>query len=391
MKKNSCWHLAWWAWVWTIPALFLLPALVLLGVSGELSPVAPWLSGTEKPDQPSLAGTAYSDATAHWKKEAWFQRRPAVVALGSSRVLMFRGDFFRQPDGFFNAGRIASFHEFAGILRSLPAEAAPRTLLLGVDPWWFEPGWYASNLAQKSDVNKPPPSPIELFQWNWRQVLEDVQKGKIGLSRLFSGIPGVRTHGLTARMHTEGYLWDGSYWYGRKVAHPGDPRLEDAGFADTLSRIRTGTKNFAPCRDFDPGAIRQLTDLLDLCREKNIRVCGFLPPLAPTVLLHLRERNGEYPQFFRLQDTLGPLFARRGFSFFDGTDATALGSGDDEMIDGFHGSDTTYARLLLLLAAKDPRLGEEVDPAHLESLLEHRRSGCALRPLEDWGKGGARR
>lgn len=48
------------------------------------------------------------------------------------------------------------------------------------------------------------------------------------------------------------------------------------------------------------------------------------------------------------------FFAGRGFSFFDGTNASALGSGDNEMIDGFHGSDTTYARLLLRMASRDP-------------------------------------
>lgn len=66
---------------------------------------------------------------------------------------------------------------------------------------------------------------------------------------------------------------------------------------------------------------------------------------------------------------LRPLFVRRVFEILDLTEATDLGAAD-EFIDGFHGSNKTYLRILLRLAAAAPSLAAVVDRGALERRLQ---------------------
>ena len=49
-------------------------------------------------------GLSYSQADRYYKNFGFNQQQPEVIALGSSRVLQFRKEFFKQGN-FFNVGR----------------------------------------------------------------------------------------------------------------------------------------------------------------------------------------------------------------------------------------------------------------------------------------------
>ena len=64
------------------------------------------------------------------------------------------------------------------------------------------------------------------------------------------------------------------------------------------------------------------------------------------------------------------IFARRGFEFYDFSDFTDLGAGDEEAVDSFHGSEKVYVRLMLKMLHAGSVLGRYADAAVLESDLQ---------------------
>jgi hypothetical protein len=59
----------------------------------------------------------------------------------------------------------------------------------------------------------------------------------------------------------------------------------------------------------------------------------------------------------------------RGVTFYDYTDATIVGSGDCEFIDGFHGGEVTTARMLKDISLHDSVLAAHVRQDYLEAVI----------------------
>ena len=79
----------------------------------------------------------------------------------------------------------------------------------------------------------------------------------------------------------------------------------------------------------------------------------------------MRTRPEAYRHLFRLREAL----LARGIDALDCTDAKAFGSSDCEFVDGFHGGEVTYARILKLLAERHPSLAPCVDRERIAEVL----------------------
>ena len=88
----------------------------------------------------------------------------------------------------------------------------------------------------------------------------------------------------------------------------------------------------------------------------------------------------DYPYIFTIFDRLRPLFAARGFSFYDFSDSAAFWSNDAEMIDLIHGSEKTYTRLFLKMVATDSKLASYAAVSDIERRLKTATSTFALFP-----------
>ena len=104
-------------------SVFCLPLLLLLAfpmyvfiLSGEGMSTSSVIAAQKESVSPVLFGAAYGNSTAYYKLHYLFNAHPAVVALGTSRVMQFRSGFFTTSARFLNAGgsinRIEKFREF---------------------------------------------------------------------------------------------------------------------------------------------------------------------------------------------------------------------------------------------------------------------------------------
>lgn len=358
--------------LFSLPFLLLLggPAVVLLA-AGELTGVA--RVAAEQRDRPLLYGPAYSNPDRAYKTGAVKLRAPAVVALGSSRVLQLRSELFAPAarPGFYNAGRAAGV---VWELRPFLATAPPalRTIVLGVDHWWFNPAWSRAAGRAGAGPAEPEAGVATVVHQRWLDVYRGVRGGKIDLRAVLAS----DAVGLSAIMHQDGFRSDGSYQYGMTLC---DRPAPGAAFAETFQRIATGTERFEPGVALDEPAIAELGRFLDEAKARGIHVVAFAPPLPPLVLARMRE-TGRHGYLARLSLRLGEVMGSRGVPWLDLVDCTPLGCLDEQFLDGFHGGERVYATILEALAAKDRELASLVDPA-LPAGLE--RSADPLRVVDD--------
>ena len=95
--------------------------------------------------------------------------------------------------------------------------------------------------------------------------------------------------------------------------------------------------------------MRRTIERLD---TEGIRVITFLPPLAPTVLAAMA-RNAQGYRYIDEVRARMPGISAHHYDFHDGR---AMHTSDCEFVDGFHGGDVTFGRLLDAIAT-DPSSG----------------------------------
>ena len=164
-----------------------------------------------------------------------------------------------------------------------------------------------------------------------------------------------------------GFRNDGSFSYGNQVEEllKTNPLNEDLPFP-------RGSR-FAPSNIVDTEAKQELHELLEHCVSRNIRIVGFLPPFMDRLYEQMLA-SGKHDYIVNLGNELRPLFEDRGFEFHEFQSMHSCGSDDSEAIDGFHGSDVTYVRMLLKMLERGTVLTEHIDESTLRNQLEKRQN-----------------
>ena len=101
----------------------------------------------------------------------------------------------------------------------------------------------------------------------------------------------------------------------------------------------------------------------------------FLPPLPPDMLQYMRGYNYAYV------DDLRTHFKAHGLVVHDYHDPTTQinSTSDCEFIDGMHGGDVLYARILLNMAQSEPLLRAVIDQQYMTKIASAY-SGLAMIP-----------
>jgi hypothetical protein len=300
--------------------------------------------------------------------------------------MQMRAGFFRPEVSFYNAGGcVAKIRHFRAFLERLPREALPATLIVATDAGYFTTGF---DKLDKDGFNIPwldqqmnaHPSPAEIFQANWRTVWSDMRAGKINWPRFFS-FKGLSTRiGLVAVSKEQGFRNDGSYHYGGVDLDITNPAHRDHAFKNTLSLVNTGRSRFSWGAAPNPEALAEADALLDFCRERGIDVIGFLPPHAHAVWAAMQALGDKFAYVAKLEPELRQRFERRGFEFYDFSDFAAVGAPDTEAIDGYHGSERTYLRLLIAMLERGSRLNAAANLPELKSVLAAAKTHAGLFP-----------
>ena len=332
----------------------------------------------------ALFGSGVSQDFVDYKLQLYAAVKPQVVALGSSRVMQFRGAYFRRP--FLNVGGTAgNLPVLRSTLDAMLRLHRPEAVILGLDFWWFMPRWNPDPFKEEPPTSGSYGYNLDSLKKPWTWLLE----GKISwrdllgpvLPRSLGGFRDDR-YGIMAQQTDDGFGSDGSWYYTGEIT--GQKRPFDYRFEDTLKQVRYGIKAFAPSpplkdsRDVGGISTAHLDAFAEIyCRLKarGIATYVFIAPLSITALDALRAREEDYPHLFRDRDAL----LARGIEVMDFTDPRTFAATDCEFVDGFHGGEVVYARILRDMADRWSSLLAYVDMDKINAVIRDWR-GHALVP-----------
>ncbi len=361
--------------------IFSLPFLIIFGfstgiliASQELLSIESLIKLQSQSRQLVLFGLSYSNPTKYYKLKSVVIRKPTILTLGTSRVMQFRSAFFKPNSRFFNAGGgVEKIKEFRQFLDQITPGNEPQIIIIGLDQYLFNPNWDDLNSSLNSQQIYQPLSRLETWKFGSLRVLSDFWQKKFSLSDLTNFRSPIIKVGLNAKARDNGFRNDGSYYYGRFIHNP--QTTDDPNFQDTLSRIANGEKPYNYGNTVSPGALDELRLFLTECQSRNIYVIGFLPPYPPRVYAQFKSFTDKFSYMFMLAQELKPIFQAYNFGFYDFTDAATFGSNDQEAVDGLHPSEKAYLRLIINLAASEPKLRQHMDLKYLKTRLNQSPSG----------------
>lgn len=180
------------------------------------------------------------------------QKKPKVVAIGSSRVMQFRSNYFINRDFYTMGGTAGSIIDAGKTFERIKKSYIPEVVILGVDLWWLNPNYsHASNLENLVAVRESKYKKIfQLvgFMKNDKEMrymifhMEDI--------RAMDAVGNRKAVGLSAAVKAEGYrLADGSYQYGN-ILTKDFPTSEEL-FRDTHKRLEHRDRRFESAMNID--------------------------------------------------------------------------------------------------------------------------------------------
>ena len=334
----------------------------------------------------ALFGSGVSQDFVDYKLQLYAKVKPEIAAVGSSRVMQFRGAYFRKP--FLNVGGTAgNLPVLRSTIDAMLQINKPEAMIIGLDFWWFMPQWNADPFKEEPPTSGSYNYGFDSLKKPWTWLLEGKISAKNFIAPLLpQSMGGFRDNrfGTMAQQFDDGFGSDGSWYYTGEST--GQKRPFDYQFEDTLKQVRYGTKAFFHAKPLpgsrDPGGISSahldaFAEIYCRLKARGIATFVFISPLSVRVLEAMREREGDYQHLFRLREAL----LARGIDVMDFTDPRTFASGDCEFFDGFHGGEVTYARMLRDMADRWPALLGYVNMDRINATLRDWR-GYALVPDE---------
>lgn len=282
-------------------------------------------------------------------------KKPAVIAMGNSRVLQFRKEFF-EDDVFYNGGGISNLSGFRKTIENLNDDEKPKIIILGLEQSYFNPFNDEHEIPDLAMTENESDVKLAVSLLNsWRSVFFNIFSGKYGIRQLLpSQTADIIKIGMSANVKNSGMRNDGSYDYGDVYAID-DARNKDYKFKDTIRRMEKGVNLFYHGDKISENSIALLVDFLDYCRSRNIHVIGFMPPYAQEIYDQMKF-SGEYQYIFNLEERLNPIFEENDFIFFDFSNMNSFGGKANEIVDGMHASETAYRKLFMTIVKEDNKL-----------------------------------
>ena len=317
----------------------------------------------------AIFGSGVTQDFADYKLRLYARIRPEITALGSSRVMQFRGAWFSES--FLNMGGAAgNISMLAATARAMLEIHRPRIAIIGIDFWWFLPQWEKNPHRRHVFEDNPYNYGAASLRRPWQWLLE----GKISPAEFAAPLLGLAGHGFRAARYgimaqrtDDGFGPDGSWYYTGETT--GKSKPWDFRFEDTLMLVERGIKAFyhAPADSAAPSRshLEAFADIYYYLLARGVKVYVFIPPLAGPVLAAMSQRPEAYAHLFHLREALAAM----DIDALDLSDPRLLASGDCEFVDGFHGGEVTYARILRALADHWPSLLAVVRMPELNAII----------------------
>lgn len=308
---------------------------------------------------PDYKGLSYP----HLKTRIYNTIKPSVVAMGSSRVLQFREQFFKKP--FYNLGyTIGSIPDIKNVLTLINRDYVPDVLIFGIDFWWFSKE-YTPTPHIKDKISPVKKALKYIFK---PYVL--YAKGQCDFNDFLNSFssPLASDH--------DGTIHDGSFIYYNIVT---SNTSSDAHFFSTKKRINSQSSPFFTSKELSQEHVQEFISLVNDIKKLAKNVFFIIPPLSQEIYNDLKTHSQQYPHLFMLEEAL----TNEGVHVINYTDPSSIESFDCEMIDGFHGGEITYARILLDLAQKNEILLNFINEEYLKNSI-HNFRGSAMIPNQNY-------
>lgn len=298
------------------------------------------------------------------------EKQPAVVAIGSSRVMQFRADYFKNADFYTMGGTSGSIEEAQETFNRIKSVYVPQIVILGIDLWWLNPKVdHRSHLEEREKMyNSKSMQYFQLFSYlkddtDMRMVLFNTSTIK---DRDYLG--NRINVGLSAAVKSNGFrLSDGSYQEGEIIAQ--NPSLETK-LSDIYQRMDKGNRFFNWNKDIDYDELKKLKQLIQDMKSNGVHVVVFLPPF-PNEIYSAMCHDEHYSTFLsEFEKSLDDLCTEEEVYFANCSNLAWLGASDNECIDGFHGSETAYARIIYKML-EDEKLSNFVNKEFLEECIAY--------------------
>jgi len=331
-----------------------------------------------------LWGPGFGQQHMAYKLQRALYVKPDLLMLGSSRVTQFRD--VMAPDGarFYNASLAAtSLGSARAFLSSLYEYHVPKTILLGIDPWWFRPGrsgQYADkgNIQQVVDFNYQAFISTALSSGASMRVLNSLMGEN--LRQKTDPLGGRRPVGYHAALTGNGFRADGSYQYGdiltgrnrsMKTRHMG--AAENFAFYREQASLSLG--RFSYTGDIDSAEQALLREIIQQAQSRGINLVLFFPPIAAKVMEAVRNTPNQAAYFNKVRKVVSAIATEFRVEFHNFHDLGELGIADSHTIDGVHVDEIASLAMLRRMIDESPVLASLYDQKgieRLEKILEDR-------------------
>lgn len=293
-----------------------------------------------------LYSSGLNQSSYYYKLKLFDFANPDVIAIGSSRAMQVRGAFFKPS--FVNlGGSVNGITELESLVSNLASRKnKPRIAFVFLDPWWF--------IQEYARDGGPPPverSANRISISIARYAISSLREGN-WISKLSS----TDNLGIHAILTNEGFGQDGSFHYTSTLT--GNRKSGDAAFFSTLDRVRLGKGRFGKAENPDPRLLSRACTSIKKLRQSIDHIVVITPPFA-AVVWNAMTRGG-YQYITETNAYLAECLGASAFHNYISGDMIPNGT-DCEFIDGLHGGDVTYARIMNEISKTDSQVLESID------------------------------
>jgi hypothetical protein len=308
----------------------------------------------------SIYGTALNQNTFSYKLELIKKVKPNIVALGSSRVMGFRKENFNTS--FVTAGGGMNYlNEGYKFLKNMYQFHKPEYIILGLDFWWFndnfnQPKYFAYHKNDGKSINTS-----KIYK-----TLTWLIHGKISVSSFANIInrneiknpyTNYDNLGFSAIATSDGFRSDGSYFYSKIIF--GLERNVDEKFNNTFKRISNGNSRFEYGDKLSKDRVDILNKILEIIKKNDTKIIVLIPPIANATYRKMEGHQYAFINKFR------KLVKSLDIENYDYHNLSVLTQNDCECVDGFHGGDVVYSRILKDIYDNNSSISKYIDIDHV--------------------------
>lgn len=303
----------------------------------------------------SLYGSALHNPQNRYKIEMVRQVKPKVVAAGNSRSMQFHNKYF-LPGSYVNAGgSIQSVEDILAFFEAIK-HSQPKVMIIVADWTWFNDNMSNSQILSASEAGA-------IKAHHVFKVINWIGSGRLDVAHVVNTILRGRNNiGITASTRGSGYNPYGYYDYGASRIEMLEQRTE---FSRALEAIERNNGSFVRTESFSFSKLSSFSSAIRTIELAGTTVLVVYPPISDAAHTAAGQISG-LNYIYALREKLSALRAIRVDFLFP----SSFGSNDCEFVDGSHGGEIAYARILKELAQESAELASWIDPDQINASLE---------------------